>query len=58
MPIFGAAYAYATPNKGTKFYADLVQACQGKSVVRCTDHPAMTIAVDFGRKATKQTHKI
>ena len=35
----------------------LVQACPGKSVVRCTDRPAMTIAVDLGRKATKQTNK-
>ena len=35
----------------------LVQACPGKSVVRWTDRPAMTIAVDFGRKATKQTNK-
>ena len=26
-----------------------------KSVVRVTDRPAMTIAVDLGRKATKQT---
>ena len=33
----------------------LVQACPGKSVVRRTDRPAMTIAVDLGRKATKQT---
>ena len=32
----------------------LVQACPGKSVVRCTDRPAMTIAVGLGRKATKQ----
>ena len=31
----------------------LVQACQGKSVVRWNDRPAMTIAVDLGRKATK-----
>ena len=31
----------------------LVQACPGKSVVRRTDRPAMTIAVDLGRKATK-----
>ena len=31
----------------------LVQACPGKSVVRWTDRPAMTIAVDLGRKATK-----
>ena len=36
----------------------LVQACPGKSVVRTTDRPAMTIAVDLGRKATKQTNKI
>ena len=28
---------------------------QEKSVVRWTDRPAMTIAVDLGRKATKQT---
>ena len=33
----------------------LVQACPGKSVVRWTDRPAMTIAVDLGRKATKPT---
>ena len=32
-----------------------VQACPGKSVVRRIDRPAMTIAVDLGRKATKQT---
>ena len=31
--------------------------CPGKSVVRWTDRPAMTIAVDLGRKATKQTNK-
>ena len=31
----------------------LVQACPGKSVVRWTDRPAMTIAVNLGRKATK-----
>ena len=35
----------------------LVQACPGKSVVRWTDRPAMTIAVDLERKATKQTNK-
>ena len=28
---------------------------QEKSVVRLSDRPAMTIAVDLGRKATKQT---
>ena len=32
----------------------LVQACPGKSVVRWTDRPVMTKAVDLGRKATKQ----
>ena len=32
----------------------LVQACQGKSVIRSTDCPAMTIAVGLGRKATKK----
>ena len=26
-------------------------------MVRLTDRPAMTIAVDFGRKETKQTNK-
>ena len=25
-------------------------------MVTCTDHPAMAIAVDLGRKATKQTN--
>ena len=30
-------------------------ACPGKSVVRWTDHPTMTIAVDLGRRTTKQT---
>ena len=31
------------------------EACPGKSVLRRTDCSAMTIAVDLGRKATKQT---
>ena len=31
----------------------LAQACPAKSVVKWTDRPAMTIAVDMGRKATK-----
>ena len=31
----------------------LAQACLGKSVVKWIDRPAMTIAVDMGRKATK-----
>ena len=34
----------------------LVKACPGKSVVRWTDHPAITIVVDLGRKAIKQTN--
>ena len=38
----------------TKYW---LTACPGKSVVRWTDRPAMTIAVDLGRKATKQTNK-
>ena len=33
----------------------LFKLAQEKSVVRSTDRPAMTIAVDLGRKATKQT---
>ena len=32
----------------------LVQACPGKSVVKRIDRPAVTVAVDLGRKATKQ----
>ena len=32
-----------------------IQACPGKSVVRWTHRPTMTIAVNLGRKATKQT---
>ena len=35
----------------------LVQACPGKRCVYVTDSPAMTIAVDLGRKATKETNK-
>ena len=34
----------------------LVQACPGNSVDRRTDPPAMTLAVDLGRKATKQAN--
>ena len=46
-----------------KVYARLLVNClfklaQEKSVVRWTDRPAMTIAVDLGRKATKQTNNI
>ena len=33
----------------------LFKLAQEKSVVRWTDRPAMTIAVDLGRKARKQT---
>ena len=36
----------------------LFKLAQEKSVVRWTDRPAMTIAVDLGRKATKQTKHI
>ena len=32
----------------------LFKPAQEKSVVRCTDRPAMTIAVDLGRKAKKK----
>ena len=35
----------------------LVQACSRKSVVRWTDRPAMTIAIDLGHKAPRQTQK-
>ena len=35
----------------------LFKLAQEKSVVRRTDRPIMTIAVDSGRKATKQTNK-
>ena len=34
----------------------LFKLAQEKSVARSTDLPAMTIAVDLGRKATKQTN--
>ena len=34
----------------------LFKLAQEKNVVRWTDRPAMTIAVDLGRKATKQTN--
>ena len=37
----------------------LSQACPGKSVIRCTDHPNMTIAVDWDVKnQTKQNNRI
>ena len=35
----------------------LFKLVEEKSVVRSIDRPSMTIAVDFGRKATKQTNK-
>ena len=42
-----------------KVYAQsLDQACPGKSVMRCSDRPAMTFAADLGRKATKQTNML
>ena len=40
-----------------KYVHELLVTCPGKSVVRWTDRPTMTIAVDLGRKATKQTNK-
>ena len=36
----------------------LFKPAQEKSVVKWTDRPAMTIAVDVGRKATKPTNQI
>ena len=36
-----------------KYWLTACSNCPGKSVVRWTDRPAMTIAVDLGRKATK-----
>ena len=39
-----------------KYVHELLVNCPGKSMVRWTDHPAMTIAVYSGRKATKQTN--
>ena len=35
----------------------LFKLAKEKNVVRLTDRPAMTIAVDLGHKATKQTNK-
>ena len=35
----------------------LLKPAQEKSVVKWTDRPAMTIAVDMGRKATKTNKK-
>ena len=42
----------------TKYWWTACQTCPGKSVVRWTDRPTMTIAVDLGRQATKQTESI
>ena len=36
----------------------LFKLARGKSVVKKTDCPAMTIAVDLGRKTTKQTNEL
>ena len=38
----------------TKYWLTACSSLPGKNVVRCTDRPAMTIAVDLGHKATKQ----
>ena len=39
----------------TKYWLTACSSLPRKSVVTGTDCPAMTIGVDFGRKATKQT---
>ena len=39
----------------TKYWLTACLSLSRKNVVRWTDHPAMTIAVDLGCKATKQT---
>ena len=41
----------------TKYWLTACSSLPRKSVVKSTDRPAMTIAVDLGRKATKQTNK-
>ena len=42
----------------TNYWLTTCSSLPRKSVVRWTDRPAMTIAVDLGCKATKQTNKI
>ena len=42
----------------TKYLLTACSAYQEKCVVRWTDRHALTIAVDFGRKATKQTNTL
>ena len=42
----------------TKYWLTACSSLTGKRVDRLSDTPAMTIAVDMGRKATKQTNKI
>ena len=42
----------------TNYWLTACSSLPRKSVVRWTDRPAMTIAVDLGRKATKQTKQI
>ena len=41
----------------TNYWLTACWGCLGKSVVKWTDRPAMTTAVDMGRKANKQTTK-
>ena len=41
-----------------KYAHELVKACPGKSVVRWTDRPVMTIAVDWDVKQQNQTNKL
>ena len=50
--------SFTSESMCTKYWltACLFKLAQEKSVVMWTDRPAMTIAVDLGRKATKQTN--
>ena len=48
---------YERPQLNSKVSALIFGHAQEKSVVRLTDPPAMTLAVDLGRKATNQTNK-
>ena len=42
----------------TKYWLTVCSSLPGKSVVSRTDRPAMTIAVDLGRKATNKQNKL
>ena len=39
-----------------KYWLSACSSLPRKNVARCTNRPAMTIAVDLGRKVTKQTN--